>query len=306
LSALLDISRLDAGALTPSREALNLSAMVRELCTQVAPVAGRRQLRLRQHLPRQDVWVTSDRQWLRRILQNLLSNALRYTREGGVLVGLRRRACGRWRLDVRDTGPGIPAGKQAQIFEEFQRGGEASPWGEKGMGLGLAIVERMVRLLGHDIAVSSTPGRGACFSLTLEAANAIASTPLPPEPASQSAGSLQGLCVLCVDNEPDILAGMRALLGRWGCMVVTAGSGHEARAQLRRHDPVVVLADYHLADGEDGLLLLRELAVGRAGALVTADHTDEVAAAVKTAGLGLLRKPVKPAALRAFLSAQAG
>jgi len=306
LSALLDISRLDAGALTPAPEPLDLSEMVRELCALVAPVAAQRRLTLRMHLPRQAAWVVSDRQWLRRILQNLLSNALRYTREGGVLVGVRRRADGRWRVDVRDTGPGIPAGKQEQIFEEFQRGGEASPWGEKGMGLGLAIVERMARLLDHAISVTSTPGRGACFTLTLAASTPVLSQPAADQPAGQSGGSLTGLCVLCVDNEPDILAGMRALLGRWGCHVVTAGDGAEAREMLARHDPAVILADYHLADGEDGLLLLKALAAGRAGALVTADHTDEVAAAVRAAGLGLLRKPVKPAALRAFLSAQTG
>lgn len=304
LSALLDISRLDAGALTPNPEPLCLSDLVRELSDLVAPVAAQRLLDLRVHTPRDGAWVISDRQWLRRILQNLLSNALRYTREGGVLIGIRRQG-GLWRVDVRDTGPGIPAGKQAQIFEEFQRGGEASPWGEKGMGLGLAIVDRMVRLLGHQIRVDSIPGRGACFTLTLPATLAVARAPSGSEAQSQVSGNLQGLVVLCIDNEPDILAGMQALLGRWGCQVVTAGNGDVARTLLTAHDPAVVLADYHLADGEDGLALLRELAVGRAGALVTADHTDEVAGEVKAAGLTLLRKPVKPAALRAFLSAQA-
>lgn len=304
LSALLDISRLDAGALTPTLEPLCLSDLVRELSDLVAPVAAQRLLDLRVHIPRGAAWVISDRQWLRRILQNLLSNALRYTREGGVLIGIRRQG-ELWRVDVRDTGPGIPAGKQAQIFEEFQRGGEASPWGEKGMGLGLAIVDRMVRLLGHQIRVDSIPGRGACFTLTLPATAAVTRPPSAAETQGQGSGNLQGLVVLCIDNEPDILAGMQALLGRWGCHVITAGNGEVARALLAAHDPAVVLADYHLADGEDGLALLRELAAGRAGALVTADHTDEVASEVKAAGLTLLRKPVKPAALRAFLSAQA-
>lgn len=303
LSALLDISRLDAGALTPQREAINLGALVRELAGQLSPVAAQRDLGLRVRVPAGDVWVTSDRQWLRRILQNLLSNALRYTREGGVLVGVRREREG-WRVDVRDTGPGIPAGKQQTIFEEFQRGGEASPWGEKGMGLGLAIVDRMVRQLGHRVSVSSTPGRGACFTLRLAAASPVIASP-SVELTGMGGGSLQGLVVLCVDNEPAILAGMSALLGRWGCSVVTASDGEEARRQLAVHSPAVVLADYHLSNDEDGLVLLRELAAERPGALVTADHTDEVASAVRAAGLGLLRKPVKPAALRAFLTASA-
>lgn len=305
LSALLDISRLDAGALQPSNGPVCLSELLQELCDQLKPVAAGRLLDLRLHLPKQPVWVISDRQWLRRILQNLLSNALRYTREGGVLVGMRRQRTG-WRVDVCDTGPGIAPGKQAQIFEEFQRGGEASPWGEKGMGLGLAIVDRMARLLNHEIGVRSQPGRGSCFSVRLAAASPV--TPVATtvsEPAGSSSGSLAGLLVLCVDNEPDILAGMQALLGRWGCQVITASNGELARELLQVHQPAVVLADYHLADDEDGLVLLKELAAGRAGALVTADHTDEVANAVKAAGLSLLRKPVKPAALRAFLSAHA-
>jgi len=303
LSALLDISRLDAGALNPHLEPIALSDMLRELTEQVRPVAEQRHLQLRLHLPETAVWIRSDRQWLRRILQNLINNALRYTREGGVLIGLRREGLD-WRIEVRDTGPGIPAGKQAQIFQEFQRGGEASPWGEKGMGLGLAIVDRMARLLQHPLAVSSAPGRGACFTVTVPRCAAQAVVPLASETGTAHDGNLQGLRVLCIDNEPDILAGMQALLSRWGCTVFTSGDGASARQLLAEKDPQVVLADYHLADNEDGLLLLRELSVGRAGALVTADHTDEVASQVRSAGLGLLRKPVKPAALRAFLSAQ--
>ena len=307
LSALLDISRLDAGALNPHQEPIALSDLLHELAEQVRPVAQQRNLQLRLHLPKAPVWVVSDRQWLRRILQNFINNALRYTREGGVLIGLRARQTNgqsTWRVDVLDTGPGIPFGKQAHIFEEFQRGGEASPWGEKGLGLGLAIVDRMARLLQHPVTVRSTPGRGACFSILMPEA---IHTPRHKHPLAadlQQEGNLQGLRVLCIDNEPDILAGMSALLSRWGCTVFLAPDGPTAKQLLQEKDPQVVLADYHLADNEDGLLLLCELSVGRAGALVTADHTDAVAHRVREAGLGLLRKPIKPAALRAFLSAQ--
>lgn len=301
LSALLDVSRLDAGALTPHFEPINLTRLVQSLTDQVRPVAEQRHLQLRVHVPRQDAWVLSDRQWLRRIVQNLLSNALRYTREGGVLVGI--RPCqGQWRIDVRDTGMGIPVGKQAYIFEEFQRGGDVSPWGEKGMGLGLAIVERMVRQLGHQVGVQSTPGQGSCFSLIVNACPAVTETVEPGEEPSITLRSLAGLVVLCVDNEPEILAGMEALLSRWGCRVITASNGQEAQAQLVQHQPQVILADYHLANNEDGLALLKALSFGRHGALVTADHSDEIALAVKKAKLNLLRKPVKPAALRAFLA----
>lgn len=304
LSALLDISRLDAGALLPHPEAIALDTLLRELVEQVQPLAAQRGLNLRLRLPQQAVWVSSDRQWLRRIIQNLLSNALRYTRNGGVLVGLRSCDDGSgWRLDVRDTGPGVPIGKQASIFEEFQRGGEASPWGEKGLGLGLAIVDRMVRLLGHRIGLRSKDGRGACFSVWMSRCDPKQRASTPTQLPTASAGSLEQLVVLCIDNEPDILAGMQALLGRWGCTVVVASNGIDAHAQLLQHQPQVILADYHLADGEDGLDLLLTLVPGRVGALVTADHSDETANAVRAAGLGLLRKPLKPAALRAFLAA---
>ena len=306
LSALLDISRLDAGALLPNPEAIALDVLLRELVEQVQPLAAQRGLTLRLRMPVRAIWVLSDRQWLRRIIQNLLSNALRYTRQGGVLVGLRRCDLGQgWRLDVRDTGPGIPIGKQASIFEEFQRGGDVSPWGEKGLGLGLAIVDRMVRLLGHRIILRSKDARGACFSVFMHACEPVVRNSIATELPSLNSGDLSRLVVLCVDNEPEILAGMRALLGRWGCTVVVASNGIEAKAQLLAHQPQVILTDYHLADGEDGLDLLLELVPGRVGALVTADHSDATANAVRAAGLGLLRKPVKPAALRAFLAASA-
>ncbi|MEO6699213.1 MAG: PAS-domain containing protein [Paraperlucidibaca sp.] len=306
LSALLDISRLDAGALQPHPEAIALDALLQELVEQVRPLAAQRGLSLRLTIPARAIWVHSDRQWLRRIIQNLLSNALRYTRTGGVLVGLRRSANGlSWRLDVRDTGPGIPIGKQATIFEEFQRGGEASPWGEKGLGLGLAIVDRMVRLLGHRIGLRSTGGRGACFSVWMNACDPATRVQTSSNLPISNIGNLSHLVVLCIDNELDILAGMQALLSRWGCSVVVASTGIEAHAQLAAHNPNVILADYHLANGEDGLDLLLTLVPGRVGALVTADHSDETAQAVRAAGLVLLRKPVKPAALRAFLAASA-
>lgn len=307
LSALLDISRLDAGALNPHPETISLSDLLLELAEQVRPVAQQRQLQLRLHLPKAPVWVISDRQWLRRILQNFINNALRYTREGGVLIGLRGRDLAgqaAWRVDVVDTGPGIPTGKQTHIFQEFQRGGEASPWGEKGLGLGLAIVDRMARLLQHPVQVRSTPGHGACFSITLPQATHATQQQAPVATDRLAEGNLHGLRVLCIDNEPDILAGMSALLSRWGCRVFVAPDEETAKQCLQENDPQVVLADYHLANHADGLLLLCELSAGRAGALVTADHSDAVANRVRDAGLGLLRKPVKPAALRAFLSAQ--
>jgi Na+/proline symporter/signal transduction histidine kinase len=302
LSALLEISRLDAGALSPTITPVCLQELFDSMRSQFGALAERRGLRLR--IVPTGVWVQSDRQWLRRILQNLISNALRYTRHGRVIVGVRRTGS-QVRIDVWDTGPGIPPSKQKQIFEEFHRGGEASPWGEKGMGLGLATVDRMTRLLGHSVAVRSAPGHGSVFSVTM--ARAIPAVSTPAEGGSQiPLHPLAGLTVLCIDNEPDILAGMNALLSRWGCNVLLAAHPQEAERLLGEGGggPDVLLADYHLGTEENGLSLLRRLAAGRPAALITADHSEELAQQVRDAGFTLLRKPVKPAALRAFLSAQ--
>ena len=303
LTALLDISRLDSGAQTPSRSVFPVADLFADLKLQFGPLAETRGLRFSVMSTR--LWVDSDRQMLRRILQNFISNALRYTRTGGVLLGLRRTANG-IRLQVWDTGPGIPLHHQHAIFEEFHRTGEVSPWGEKGLGLGLAICQRMGRLLEHEIAVQSQPGKGSCFSVTVPRAtpsqrqDAEALTPL-------TAGSLHGLRVLCIDNEPDILLGMQALLSRWGCEPMLAAD-QEAAEQAMQAEPQVILADYHLTDGVDGLALLTLLANqnGQAlpGALVTADHSEMLAERVRAAGFTLLRKPVKPAALRAFLTSR--
>ena len=303
LTALLDISRLDSGAQTPNRSVFPLADLFADLKLQFGSLAETRGLSFT--VVTTQVWVDSDRQMLRRILQNFISNALRYTRSGGVLLGLRRTPTG-IRLQVCDTGPGIPLHHQQAIFEEFHRTGEVSPWGEKGLGLGLAICQRMGRLLEHEITVHSQPGKGSCFSVTVPRA-----TPSQRQDAETllplTASSLQGLRVLCIDNEPDILLGMQALLSRWGCVPMLAAD-QEAAERAMQADPQVILADYHLTDGVDGLALLTLLANHKGqvlpGALVTADHSDMLAERVRAAGFTLLRKPVKPAALRAFLMAR--
>lgn len=301
LSALLEISRLDAGALLPTITHVSLGHLFTSLHSQYSPLAEKRGLEL--HVVHTNVYVSSDQQWLRRILQNLVSNALRYTREGRVILGLRREGKN-IRVEIWDTGPGIPPSKQQQIFEEFHRGGEASPWGEKGMGLGLAIVDRMSRLLGHTVNVRSVPGHGSVFSVTLPltqkrpAINA-------EEVSTVRNNQLKGVVVLCIDNEPDILRAMNALLTRWGCQVLLASTPQEAEILLAQQ-PQVILADYHLGQDETGLQLLSRISQGIPSALITADQSDDLSIRVKEAGFTLLRKPLKPAALRAFLSANKG
>jgi CheY-like chemotaxis protein/anti-sigma regulatory factor (Ser/Thr protein kinase) len=261
-------------------------------------------------------FVRSDRVLLRRVLQNYLANALRYTQRGGVVMGC-RRGPGWLEIQVCDTGPGIAAHERERIYAEFSRLGERSPWGEQGLGLGLSICERIARLLGHELTLHSELGRGSTFGVRVAVAarpRVHAALPGPAVAAAAAAAAAEaavaatpGLCVLCIDNDPSILEGMRMLLARWGLTVHVADSGATARQCLAREPVSVVLADYHLGAGENGLELLqalrRDATRPLAGALVTADHGAELERAARSAGLPLLRKPVRPAALRALLAA---
>ena len=232
---------------------------------------------------------------------------MRYTRQGTVLVGCRRRA-GALAIQVWDTGPGIPPEQLSAIFEEFRRlgsGGEDEP---AGLGLGLAIVERMAARLGHQVAVRSWPGRGSVFEVVLP----LSETPVAARPAEtpqrrSPATDLAGRLVLCVDNDHAILTATRLLLEGWGCTVLAATDAAGAKEALQPvgRAPDMVLLDYHLAGMETGLEVLDalEAAVGHplAAALVTADRTEALKAAARARGLPLLHKPLKPAALRALL-----
>jgi CheY-like chemotaxis protein len=243
---------------------------------------------------------------VRRLLQNLISNALRYTQRGGVVVACRPRQ-GRCVVQVWDTGPGIAEQHRKIIFSEFRGLDRASPWGEKGLGLGLSICDRIARLLGIELTLQSRVGQGSVFAASLPVAS-MQATPLedPPSTPGSPAGVV-GSTVLCVDNEAEILLGMTVLLQRWGVHVLGAQTAEEARRVFRQHSPDVVIADYRLDEGDcDGLELLQSLLRGGVpapGALVTADHGSAVAARAKDLGYTVLRKPVKPAALRALLGA---
>jgi PAS domain S-box-containing protein len=303
LGALLDISKLDSDALVPEYEAVHLGELLPALREQFAPLAEERGLRIRVHVKNEVV--RSDRQLLRRILQNLLVNAIRYTRDGGVLLGCRRRG-DNVEIQVWDTGCGIAEHNLAAIFVEFHRI-ESAGSKDKGLGLGLAIVERIGGMLGHSIDVRSRPGRGSMFSVKVPAASESEKVTRPPVTTGYIAGArLEGARILCVDNQPEVLNGMAALLGRWGSVPLMAASLDEARKLFEGEDPpAAMLVDYHLDHGENGLDLMGELrAHWRSdipGAVITADHSEELRLQAKTLGYPLLRKPVKPAALRATL-----
>ncbi len=304
LDGLLDVAKLDSGALKPERTAFPIADLLADLERQYAPVATARQLSLRVVASRHIVY--TDRVLLRRILQNYLANALRYTRRGGVLLGCCRRG-GEILIRVSDTGPGIAQHQRSAIFGEFTRLERASPWGEKGLGLGLAICDRIARLLGHPLDLRSRPGHGSSFGVVVpRAAVALVSVAPPAELPRDAAASLAGLAVLCVDNEPSILDGMEALLGRWGIVVLKARDADEARACYLGGGVDIVLADYHLGEGADGLTMLAslgELAGPVTAALITADYDGGLASRARALGWPVLRKPIKPAALRAFLTA---
>jgi CheY-like chemotaxis protein/anti-sigma regulatory factor (Ser/Thr protein kinase) len=246
--------------------------------------------------------VRSDRLLLRRLVQNFVSNAIKYTPKGRVLVGARSRGES-VRVEVWDTGLGVPASQQAAIFEEFRRLDQGAKVA-RGLGLGLSIVERLGRVLGHRIDVKSEPGRGSMFAVQAPLSRAApAAEEAAVEPAAP-ADPLEGLRVLAIDNEPRVLEGMRILMGKWGCRVATASGLAEA---LSRLDPApdIVIADYHLDDG-DGLEAIAavrsQLGAAIPAVLATADRSVEVRAACAAAEVALLNKPVKPAPLRALLT----
>ncbi len=303
LDGLLDISRLDAGSLKPELSVFRLDELIASIAAQYAPLAASRGLGFRVHAG--PLSVRSDRRLLRRALQNFVANALRYTKDGRVIIGTRRRK-GAVEIEVWDSGPGIPPHHLAQIFEEFRRFDQPSPWGERGLGLGLSICQRVSRMLDHPISVRSWPGRGSVFGIRVPLAETTA--PAKPPRTAAPAGDISGLKVLCLDNDREILDGMEALLGRWGVDVRVAETVAVALTLARDSRPDVLVADYHLHDELDGLgalVALRDVCGPHTPAvLVTADGSDTVKRAARDLGIPVLTKPVKPASLRAFLAAQ--
>ncbi|WP_417685080.1 NahK/ErcS family hybrid sensor histidine kinase/response regulator [Roseibium sp.] len=302
IGAVLDISRLDTGALKPELTVFRLDVLLKALETEFEPVAQEKGLQLR-FVPT-SASIRSDRRLLRRLLQNLVSNALKYTTDGKVLIGCRKRN-GNIIVEIHDTGMGIPPTKQKSIFEEFHRLDDGMRVA-KGLGLGLSIVERISHVLDHPVELTSQVGSGSCFRVELPLSAAVpveVSAPIAPP----SAGQLDGLCVLAIDNEPDILNGMRHLLENWHCDVVTARDDVEATHKLTEagKTPDVVVIDYHLDEGTgiDAVVRLRWKFGARLPAiLVTADRSRSVRAEAASKSIDMFNKPVKPAALRAHLA----
>ncbi|HYD65392.1 NahK/ErcS family hybrid sensor histidine kinase/response regulator [Azospirillum sp.] len=302
LADLLDISKLDAGGVTARVAEVPVDSLLESLATEFAPVAREAGLELRT-VPCRLV-VRTDPHLLLRILRNLLSNAVRYTREGRVLIGCRRRGDA-LRFDVWDTGIGIPADRQQAIFAEFHREAPAAGLHGNGAGLGLAIVDRIARVLEHPVEVRSVPGRGSVFSVAVPVAAGVTAAALA-QPFNAD-NDLAGTAILAVDNDEHVLVGLTALLEQWGCTVLAARNPYEAlaAARKRRFTPDLVVTDYHLDHGDTGLEFVRRARAELGGVpavIITADRSPETRARITAAGVQLLNKPVKPAKLRALVS----
>ncbi len=302
MTALLDISRLDTGALQPQFYDFRIEEILTQLQREFEPIAHEKGLQL--HFIISSLTIHSDRKLLRRLLQNLISNAIKYTPSGRVLVGARRRN-GKLSLEVWDTGLGIPESQQKLVFHEFKRLDQGARVA-RGLGLGLSIVERIARVLHHQVDLFSEPGRGSVFRVEVPISLNAKSISQSQEEKKAPATPLSGMRVLAIDNEPVILEGMQMLLSGWGCMVLTAHGIEEARQLLEKSEETidVVIADYHL-DNHDGLQaieIIRSMMQDDILAiLATADRSPAVREMTASLGVHLLNKPLKPAVLRALI-----
>lgn len=303
LTDLLDISRLDQAAVKPDIALYRLDELFAPLVSEFQSVAAAAGLNLRAHTGRYAI--NTDLRLMTRILRNFLSNACRYTSEGCILLGARRRG-DRLRLEVWDTGRGIAADRLDSIFLEFNQLDVGRAADRKGVGLGLAIVERIAEILGYAVAVRSWPGRGSMFSIEVPISD-VMPLPINVVAAQPSTGNpLPGRRLLVLDNEVSILESMSALLGQWGCEVVTATDRAGALTALQGRAPELILADYHLDHGVVGCEVVRDLrehfGCRIPAVIITADRTDQCRRALRRLEAPLLNKPVKPGKLRAVLS----
>lgn len=304
LADLLDISKLDQDAMKPDLAPVAAHSLVAGILEEFEPVARQAALKFRSRLV--PAMVHTDARMLTRILRNLLSNAFRYTRSGGVLLAMRVRHK-QLQLEVWDSGIGIAEDKLEAIFAEFHQLLAPEAGQRTGVGLGLAIVERMARMLGHKVSVVSRPGRGSRFSISLPLSSNLADGSKAQAGPPSSTGSLAGARILVIDNEPAVLESMEALLNLWGCEVATATSGREAVGLCRGgFAPQAVLADYHLDNNLTGWQAINDLRQvcgwHLPAAIVTADRSDACRQQLQAYAVPVLNKPVKPNRLRALIS----
>lgn len=306
-NALLDISKLDAGVLTPDLKDFPIQRLLDRIEMTFASAAREKRIRLRV-MPSHS-WVRSDPILLERILLNLVSNALRYTERGGIIIGCRQRA-GAVRIEVWDSGIGIPRDQQRHVFGEFYRLAGPDRAGAPGLGLGLAIVDRLCRLLDHPIDLTSELGRGSRFSVLVPlvaARNEPLISAVAPEHMAEYS-KLTGALIVVIDDDDLIRDGMARLLRGWRCHVVAATSDEAALATLADYDnrPDLIISDYQLAGGKTGFEAIERLrsVLGSPipALLISGDTNPERLREASASGHLLLHKPVAPAALRATIN----
>ncbi len=305
LGTLVDVSKLDAGVIKPDVGAFAVADLLDNLAAEYRQIAASEGLTL-DFVP-SSALVKSDTQLLARVLRNFLSNAIRYTASGRVLLGCRRRPSG-LSIEVWDTGAGIAESRREEIFQEFKRGAPVRSTQDRGLGLGLAIVEKIVRMLGHRIRVHSREGFGSCFAVEVPYARSVSrvreQSELPPPPGEH----LRGARVWVVDNDAAICAGMRTLLEGWGCNVVTALSGDDLARQVDtvQGEADILVVDYHLDNGHTGAELVRELNARRSAPLpvlmITANYSNDLKLQMRELGQVLMHKPVRPMKLKTAMS----
>lgn len=308
LRTILDLSKLEAGVIKPALQNVPLADLFASLALDMELIARQKGLTFTARLT--NAMVLSDPLMLRRILQNLTANAVHYTEKGEILLSARKRGT-MMRIEVWDTGPGIPAADLQRIFDEFERGASATGRNDNGFGLGLSIMRRMAETLSHPVGLCSKVDHGTCFSVSAPYAGiAEKIAPAPqPTPAPSQAYGFNGAKIMVIDNEPSVLDAMHALLERWSCDVRVAlrldrmqSLAISPEAVFR---PDLVIADYHLDSGDCGLNAVQQLrrrwGESLPAIIVTADHSAEIADAVHLAGCELLCKPLKPAELRVLM-----
>jgi PAS domain S-box-containing protein len=305
LGTLVDISKLDAGVIKPDIAPFAVSELLENLAAEYHQIAGSEGLRL--DFVASSALVRSDIQLLARILRNLLSNAIRYTTSGRILLGCRRHRQS-LSIEVWDTGIGIAEDKLGEVFQEFKRGDVTHRKQDRGLGLGLAIVDKIARMLGHRIRVSSQLGKGSMFAIEVPLTALAPRARVVHEASDLLLERLSGSRIWVLDNDAAICAGMRTLLEAWGCQVVTALSEEDLARQVDNYhaDADLLIADYHLDDGHNGVDAVALINARRSTPLpalmITANYSNELKQQMRELGHTLMHKPVRPMKLKTAMS----
>jgi signal transduction histidine kinase/CheY-like chemotaxis protein len=304
-NSLLDVSRLDAGIVRPRIATIALAPLMERVRVEYEPAATQKELSLR--VPGNSLFVRSDPVLLERIMRNLVANAIRYTDRGKVVLGARRSAHG-VRIEVWDSGRGIPKDKHREIVQEFRQLDNPQRDRRKGLGLGLAIVERLVKLLDHPLELRSQLGKGSMFAVTVPRGRREDFVPGEADGQIVVDRDVANSLILVVDDEPDVRESMTTLLGRWRCEVVAAESCEEMLQKLIyvQRIPDLIVSDYRLKEGENGIdvvaRLREEFNAQVPALLITGDTGIEQLREAEESGLHVLHKPLNPSRLRALIA----